>query len=169
MNPPRMSRDILLNNVAQTFAIRGTCTRAAVGAVLSRDGRILSTGYNGAPAGLPHCSHECRCMSVTLLDENGKPTSDPELQRGAGHDFRCPAVDKGCKIAVHAEANAVAFAAKHGVPTDMTELHTTMAPCYVCAQLIINAGIIRVMFVRSYRDMSGVDLLKSANVEVVQA
>lgn len=155
MNPPRMSRDTLLNNVAQTFAVRSTCTRAAVGAVLSRDGRILSTGYNGAPAGLPHCDHTCTCVT--------------KYKPGETHFWKdCPA-QRPCVVAVHAESNAVAFAAKHGVPTDLTELHTTMAPCYVCAQLIINAGIIRVMFVRAYRDMSGVDLLKSANVEVVQA
>jgi dCMP deaminase len=157
VNPQfRMSRDTLLNSVAQTFALRSTCTRAAVGAVISREGRILSTGYNGAPKGMDHCTHECNCGKFTAVMAKGQ------------HAYGCP-TESPCVVAVHAEANAIAFAAKFGVPTDLTELHTTMAPCYVCAQLIINAGIIRVMYVRPYRDMSGVDLLHSANVEVIEA
>lgn len=136
INPKtRPSRNEVMMQVARTIASRSTCGRLQVGAVITIEGRILSTGYNGAPSRLPHCSH----------------------------DFDTP-----CHRAVHAEANAIAFAAKHGVSTDETELFTTHDPCLNCAMLTINAGIRTVHSAIRYRDQSGIELLREANLQVFQ-
>lgn len=132
MNDRPTRADTLLT-VAFTVAQRSTCTRLRVGAVASLDGRILSTGYNGAPTGTPHCTH---------------PPSEP------------------CQRSVHAEANAVAYAARHGVSLAGAELYATDSPCYTCACLLINAGISSVVFVRRYRDDSGLRLLADVGVKV---
>lgn len=129
----RLSRDELLVNIAQLVAKRSTCQRASVGAILAREGRIFSMGYNGAPAGLPHCDH--------------------------GSDNLIP-----CRRTVHAEANAIAFAAKNGVPTNLCDLYCTHSPCNDCAKLIINAGIARVIYVEPYRDPDPIQLLHDAGV-----
>jgi dCMP deaminase len=119
------------------MAQRGTCGRAAVGVVITVGGRIITTGYNGAPSGMSHC-----------------PDTD-EHQTGPS-----------CQHAVHAEANAIAFAARHGTPTDGATLYTTLTPCVPCAQLIINAGIVRVVAHTPYRVMDGWDLLYDAGIEL---
>lgn len=132
--PNRISRDELLGNIAKLVAKRSTCQRASVGAVLARDGRIISMGYNGAPAGLPHCDH--------------------------------PADGEPCTRTVHAEANAIAFAAKNGVSTDGTTMYCTYSPCIDCAKLMINAGVARVVFWELYRDDTPLLLLEDAGVQV---
>lgn len=101
---------------------------------MSREGRVLVTGYNGAPSKVAHCDHT----------NNDGP----------------------CTVAVHAEANAISFAAKHGVRLDGAELHCLLSPCLSCAQLIINAGITRVVYTSAYRDLSGVRLLVKAGVTI---
>jgi dCMP deaminase len=146
----RPDRDDTLMMVALTYEQRSTCDRNHVGAVISIDGRIIVTGYNGAPAGMPHCTHE----DMTLYLPGHEPL---------------PRRDTGCKVAVHAEANAIAFAAKHGLRVDGATLHTTLSPCYACSQFIINAGLVRVVFNRPYRDPSGIDLLREAGITVEQA
>lgn len=133
----RITRTDMLFSMARTVSHRSTCDRLHVGAVLSRDGRVISLGYNGAPAGVAHCEH---------------PWNKPD--------------EGGCTLAVHAEANAIAFAAKHGVATTGAELHVTHMPCLKCSQLIINAGIVRVSYIYAYRDPSGIILLKEGGVEV---
>jgi dCMP deaminase len=137
--------------VAQVFAERSTCSRAHVGVVISRDGRILVTGYNGAPAGMPHCDHTCDCGSASRMDTQHAPS--------------CPAGP--CRNAVHAEANAIAYAAKHGVRIDGASLYTTFTPCLPCAQLVVNAGIVEVHAQQRYRDNAGLLLLTQAGVQVV--
>lgn len=152
------SRDETLMGVAELWSAHSTCSRLAVGAVISRDGRSLSSGYNGAPKGLPHCNHSvqvCFCASGNPLDYEG-------LLRD------CPA-HGACRTAVHAELNAIAFAAKYGMSTDGAELHTTHQPCLNCAMAIINAGIIRVVYLHPYRDRAGTDLLKAAGVTALKA
>lgn len=142
--------------VAHAFAERSTCDRAHVGAVIMVQGRIIATGYNGAPAGMPHCDHTCTCVF----------SADPAFDVArVGHHPTCPQA-KPCGVAVHAEANAIAFAAKYGVSTDGAELLTTMAPCYNCSQLIINAGISAVHFDQPYRIRDGLELLEAADVRV---
>jgi len=135
--------------VAELWAAHSTCSRLAVGAVVSRDGRSFSTGYNGAPAGMPHCDHEeCQCDHPKHL---------------LGGDPNCPK-HGACRTAVHAELNALMFAARFGLMTDGAEIHTTHQPCLSCAMAIVNAGIIRVVFKHPYRDNGGLDLLQAAGV-----
>jgi len=129
----RPTRSETLLDVAEIIARRSTCNRLNVGAVVARDGRILTTGYNGPPSGMDHCEHE-----------------EFEIQ---------------CNLAVHAEANALAFAARYGMSTDGAEMFLTDSPCHNCAKLIINAGIVRVYYSKEYRLTHGVDLLEYAGVE----
>ena len=137
MNESRITRDDMLMAMAFTVSMRSTCSRLHVGAVIAYNGRVLTSGYNGTPAGMAHCDHS--------FNE-----------------------DKPCTTAVHAEANAIAFAARHGVATEGACLYTTHMPCYACAQLIINAGIVVVSYNIPYRDESGMDLLYAAGVDAVR-
>lgn len=131
----RPSRDEVMMQVARTIALRSTCGRLKVGAIITLEGRILSTGYNGTPARLPHCQHD---------------------------------LDRPCERAVHAEANAIAFAARHGIATEEAYMFTTHDPCLNCAMLIINSGIRTVRSEVRYRDQAGIELLKDAKVRVLQ-
>ena len=120
---------------ALVAALRSTCGRLQVGCVLVKGDDILSSGRNGAPRGLPHCS------------------CGPEAP---------------CTASVHAEANAIAFAArKHGGAEGAT-LYSTHAPCEACAGMLINTGIVRVAFLHQYRSDKGISLLWAAQVRVHQ-
>lgn len=158
----RISRDDMLMQTARIMAQRSTCSRGSVGALLAVQGRILTTGYNGTPAGMAHCDHTCHCTA-------SKTTSKfiPPALLQWGHEQACPAVN-GCKLAVHAEANAVAYAARHGVSVEGCEAFITMSPCVACAQLIINAGVVRVVYDVMYRVPDGVNLLSLAGLDVVK-
>lgn len=145
----RPTRDELFFKHALLVAERSTCSRKHVGCVISRDGRILVTGYNGAPAGMPHCNHSCTC-------------GDSELMR-VPHWPGCPALEP-CTISVHAEANAIAYAARYGMSVDGGQLTTTCSPCLPCAQLIVNAGIKKVLYYEKYRDQKPLELLLSAGI-----
>ena len=134
----RISRDELLGNIAKLVARRSTCLRSSVGTVLAREGRIISMGYNGAPAGMIHCQ-----------PDNCGP-------------------DESCLRTVHAEANAIAFAAKTGIETDGSTLYTTLSPCNDCAKLLINAGVRRVIYWEQYRDSTPLKLLMDAGLDVEQ-
>lgn len=127
----RPSRDSILMDMAKLIATRSTCSRLHVGAVIARDGRVLVTGYNGAPAGLPHCVHE---------------TTEP------------------CTVSVHAEVNAIAYAARWGIRIEGADLFTTHSPCIACSQLIVNSGIVRVVYNHEFRETDGLDMLRSAGV-----
>lgn len=144
-------RDGTLMAVAHVYEEQSTCDRNHVGAVIAIDGRVIGTGYNGAPAGMPHCDHTCRC-SYPVVDV-------------PSHAIGCPVISP-CNVAVHAEANAITFCAKYGVATNDATLYTTLTPCVRCSQLIINAGIVRVVYDRPYRDMSGADLMVAAGLRV---
>lgn len=139
----RPSMDHTLMDMAVVMARRGTCSRASVGVVVAREGRVLTTGYNGAPRGLKHCLH-------------------PPDETSASRDAEAPT----CTLAVHAEANAVAFAARHGIALAESALYTTLSPCIPCAQLIVNAGIRSVYVDVPYRNLSGVRLLNEAAIIV---
>lgn len=135
----RPSRVEMLLEVAGVIARRSTCNRLNVGAVIARDGRILATGYNGPPKGMEHCNH-----LITTWDASKDPA---------------------CQLAVHAEANAIAFSARYGTALDGSELFVTHSPCHNCAKLVINAGIIRVYYAIEYRESHGLDLLGLAGVD----
>lgn len=123
MDHNRPSIDSVLINVAIEFSKRSTCDRAAVGCVIATsDGRVLSTGYNGSAAGMPHCSD-----AGHIIDESGS-----------------------CIRTIHAEMNAVAHAAKHGVKLAGAVAYCTHRPCVNCAKVLTAAGIARVVYVREY-------------------
>lgn len=153
----KLLRDNTLMKTAMLWAEHGTCSRAQVGCVISRDGRGLTNGYNGAPAGMTHCDHGCNCDG-DLIGEG----SEDNFHLDSCHSLQ------PCTNAVHAEANALAFAARYGVATDGAELHTTRIPCMTCAGLIINAGIVRVVWYEEHRDMSGLLRLGTAGLDVVR-
>ena len=132
----RISQPLIHMFAALLWATRSTCQRLQVGAVLAKGGRTISTGYNGAPSGLPHCN-ENNCKS------------QPQ-----------------CKRTIHAEMNAILFAARYGISTEGTELYTTHSPCIDCAKAIINAGIKKVYYLKEYRSQEGIELLKLAGVRV---
>lgn len=135
----RPDRVTWLMSLALLVSKRSTCSRRQVGALAEKDGRVLVTGYNGAPSGFPHCIDRGGCR----LDERG-----------------------GCLDTVHAEANLIAFAAKHGISLEGATVYTTCAPCLDCAKLLINAGIRKVIYTEEYRDTRGKDLLIQAGVKV---
>ena len=116
---------------------RATCLRAHVGAIIVKDKRILTTGYNGAPKGLPHC-----------LDEG------------------CEIVDGHCVRSLHAEQNAIIQAAQHGISLSGGTIYTTHQPCHTCAKMIINAGLERVVYAGHYPDERAMKYLKTAGVQV---
>ena len=72
---------------------------------------------------------------------------------------------EGCRISVHAEANGIAWAARNGVALEGSEVHVTLSPCEACARLMVNAGVVRVVFLNPYRDWSGINVLNQANIE----
>lgn len=147
----RISRDEMLMSMAKIAALRGTCSRASVGVAIARDGRILSTGYNGAPSGVEHCDHTCTCRLA----------QDDHSSLNA----LCNA-NKPCLVAVHAEANAISWAARGGISLLGSTMYVTMSPCRSCAQLIINSGVERIVIDQWYRDPAGVQLLASVGIEI---
>lgn len=132
-------------DIVGLVAKRATCLRRSVGAALVRDRRILSTGYNGAPSGLRHCL-EIGCLREQLRIPSGERH---ELCRG-----------------LHAEQNAIIQAALHGVSVKGATLYCTNHPCMICAKMIINAGIVRIVVGGEYRDNLAEEMLAEANVEV---
>ena len=134
-------------NITNLVAERSTCTRRAVGAVLVKDKRILSTGYNGAPSGLKHC-REVGCLREQLGVESGKMH---ELCRG-----------------IHAEQNAIIQAAYHGVSVKGAAVYCTNQPCSICARMIINAGIQKIYYQSGYADSLALELLGEAGIELKQ-
>lgn len=124
--------------IARTVATRATCPRASVGCVLTRDRRMLTTGYNGAPRGVAHCT-EVGCMLV----------------------------NDHCQRATHAEANAVVQGALHGVSLEGATAYCTHQPCINCSKLLISAGVLRIVFEEPYPEPFAAELLAEAGVAVI--
>ena len=142
---PRPSWDEYFMRIACDVARRATCLRRQVGAILVKDKRILATGYNGAPSGLRHCE-EVGC----LREQHNVPSGERhELCRG-----------------LHAEMNAFLQAAVHGVSSHGAVLYTTTYPCSLCAKMIINAGVRRVVVAGAYPDPLATALLEEAGIPV---
>jgi len=133
-------------NIARLVSTRSTCLRRKVGAVVVKNKQILATGYNGAPTGITHCD-EVGC----LRDELNVPS-------GQRHEL--------CR-ALHAEQNAFLQAARHGTSLEGATLYITTQPCSICAKMIINVGIKKVVIAGEYPDEFAVGFLKEANVEMV--
>nr|WP_294946120.1 dCMP deaminase family protein [uncultured Mucilaginibacter sp.] len=142
--------DHIFMNLATDLAKRSHCVKAQVGAVLAKDTRIISIGYNGPPAGTHNCDEE--------FPEHG-----------------CARDSKGsCSLALHAEENAILYAVKNGANLEGATLYTTLSPCLPCARLIFSAGIKQVYFDKSYAQYKGlasdegVDFLNKFGVSAVK-
>jgi dCMP deaminase len=134
-------------DIAALVSKRSTCLRRSVGAVLVKDRRILATGYNGAPSGLRHCS-DIGCIREKL---NVPPGERHELCRG-----------------LHAEQNAIIQAAFHGVSVKGATIYCTNHPCSICAKMIINAGIVKIIYRQGYMDKLSENMLEEAHIIVSQ-
>lgn len=143
----RPSWNTYFMNIAQMVSMRSTCLRRRVGAVLVKDKRILSTGYNGAPAGLKHCE-ETGCLRQNAAVPSGERH---ELCRG-----------------LHAEQNAIIQAAYHGIPIAGSSLYCTNKPCVICSKMLINAGVTRIFYEIGYEDRLADEMLAEAAIEVIR-
>ncbi len=147
INCTRPSWDEYFLELADMVASRSTCLRRHVGAVLVRKDRIIATGYNGAPRGLGHCL-DMGCMR----EQMGIPS---------GHRYEL------CR-GVHAEQNAIINAAYYGVSTQDTVLYCTNQPCIICARMLINAGVIRVVHRGNFDDDLALQFMREAGIETVE-
>ncbi len=143
------SFDNIYMDLAQKLALRSHCVKMQVGAVLTKDTRIISLGYNGPPAGTHNCDEEWP-------------------------DEGCPRDSKGsCSLALHAEQNAILYAAKNKVSVEGSTLYVTLSPCIACARIIFSTGITKVIYLNSYAEYKkipsdeGVDFLRKFGVEVI--
>jgi dCMP deaminase len=143
----RPSWDTYFMNITTLVAQRSTCTRRAVGAIIVKDKRILSTGYNGAPTGIRHCL-EVGCLRESLQVPSGERH---ELCRG-----------------IHAEQNAIIQAAYHGVSVKNAMLYCTNQPCAICAKMIINAGIKKIYYQSGYTDALAQEMLTEAGIDLIK-
>jgi dCMP deaminase len=126
----RPSWDEYFINMANYVSTRATCDRGYSGCVIVKDKRVISTGYVGAPPGMPHCDDVGHDMH-TMINENGKKSEH-------------------CLRTTHAEQNAMVQAARFGVALEGATIYCKMVPCHVCAKLIVSAGIIRVVAEKDY-------------------
>lgn len=130
----RINRDDMYMQICHVMSQRSGCLRAAVGCIITRDNRILSSAYNGPPKGQEPCNKK-NCN-----------------------------LDESCKRAVHAEANAIAFAAKNGIALNNGTLYCIYAPCLSCAQLIVPTGITKIIYEKEYRTDEGIKFLLAADI-----
>ncbi len=144
------SFDEIYMNLAEELASRSHCVKAQVGAVLTKDTRIISLGYNGPPAGTHNCDEEWP-------------------QEG------CPRDSKGsCSLALHAEQNAILYAANNNTNMKGATLYVTLSPCIACARVIYTVGIAKVYYRYSYAKFKGIpsdegiDFLRKFGVEVIK-
>lgn len=128
----RPAFDDIFMELAVNLAKRSHCIKRHVGAVLTRDTRIISIGYNGPPSG----THNC--------DEEWPQTGCPRDSKG------------GCSLAIHAEQNAILYAVKNKTAVEDSTLYVTLSPCLACSRIIYSSGIKRVIYLRSYAEYKGI-------------
>ena len=138
MPKERVSWEQYFMNIAKEVATRSTCDRKHVGAVIVRGKTILSTGYNGSIKGLDHCDD-------------------------VGHEME----NTHCIRTIHAEANAIVQAARHGIRIGDSEIFVTASPCYDCFKMIANVGINKVYFGEFYREQRILDHAKELNIQLI--
>ncbi len=142
----RPTWDQYFMTITRQVAERSTCNRAKVGALIARDKNILATGYNGSPAGLPHCT-EVGCLIYTSTTPTGE-------------------IEENCFRTIHAEINAIAQAAKHGAIIRDADIYITHTPCIHCFKVLINTGVRRIYYERPYKLHTLDDLLRHTRVEL---
>ena len=131
--------------IAYDVSTRSTCVRRSVGAVIVKDKRILSTGYNGVPSGITHCTEE-----TCLRSKNNIPSGERhELCRG-----------------LHAEQNAIIQAALHGVSINGAHIYITHQPCSICTKMLINSGIVKFTYRSPYQDPLAAEILNETEIEL---
>jgi dCMP deaminase len=135
----RATWDLYFMRIAQEVSTRSTCDRKHVGAVIVRDKNILATGYNGSIRGLGHC------------DDEGHMLED-------GH----------CVRTIHAEANAIIQAAKHGTAIDGGTVYVTASPCWGCFKMIANAGLLKIVYGEFYRDQRIFEFAQRLGIELLK-
>jgi dCMP deaminase len=133
--------------MAVLTARRSTCLRRQVGAAIVKDRHIVATGYNGAPRGLKHCAERGGCIRESM-----------KVPSGERHEL--------C-MALHAEQNAIIQAATLGQSIEDATIYITHQPCVICAKMIINAGIRRIIVKEGYPDQLSVDILAEAGLRIV--
>ncbi|MEY8296776.1 MAG: deoxycytidylate deaminase [Emergencia timonensis] len=143
----RPSWDEYFMQMAQLTAQRSTCLRRKVGAVIVKDKHIIATGYNGAPRGLKHCVELGGCLREKL-----------KIPSGQRHEL--------CR-ALHAEQNAIIQAATLGQSIEDGTIYITHQPCAICAKMIINAGLKRIVVKEGYPDDLSVEILDEAGLKIV--
>lgn len=143
----RPSWDEYFMQIVDLVKTRSTCLRRDVGALIVKDKRIISSGYNGAPTGVSHCS-EVGCLRQQLNVPSGERH---ELCRG-----------------IHAEQNAIVQAAYSGSSVKGSTMYVSLQPCSLCAKLIINAGIEKLVYCGQYSDKLALSMLTEAGVELVK-
>jgi len=143
----RPAWDEYFMDMAVLTATRSTCLRRQVGAVIVRDRHIMSTGYNGAPRGIRHCDERGGCIRQKM-----------NVPSGERHEL--------C-MAIHAEQNAIIQAATLGQSIERGAIYITHQPCAICAKMIINAGIRRIVVKEGYPDQLSVDILGEAGLKIV--
>lgn len=156
MERKRISRDRMFSQICHIVAQRSTCLRSQVAALIVKDGRIISMGYNGPVAGMPVCEDLPNVIQT--------PTKESFQVWKTEHPNMCEG--PGCTRSCHAETNAIAFAARAGVSVEGCTMYCSMSPCINCAKVIVNSGIRELVFLSEYRDSSGIELLKEAGLKV---
>jgi dCMP deaminase len=141
----RPSWDDYFMKITKDVALRSTCLKRKVGAIIVKDRRVLSTGYNGAPKKIKHCSIT-GCLRRKLQVPSGQRH---ELCRG-----------------LHAEQNAIIQAAWHGVKIEGATMYSTYQPCIICVKMIINAGINKLVYKGHYPDKLARQMLKESGMKV---
>lgn len=140
----RQSWDEYFMGIAELVARRSTCLRRRVGAVIVKDKRILTTGYNGAPRGITHCE-KAGCLRGKMGIASGERH---ELCRG-----------------VHAEQNAIIQAANFGVNIEGATIYTTHQPCFICTKMLINAQVKKIIYKEAYPDRLAIKMLKEVGIK----
>jgi len=156
--------------VALETAKLSYCKRNKVGAVLTRDNRIISCGYNGTVSGYENVCEEIEKLCPFCgSKEIGKFDDFLYFCRKCKKQFDDPKeILKTSPFTVHAEMNAIAFAAKAGISTNECDMYVTLSPCPECAKLIVQSGIKRVFYYEEYRNTDGIEFLKKCGITVEQ-
>lgn len=144
----RPSWDQYFMTITRQVAERSTCLRAKVGAVLVRDRNILATGYNGSPAGMPHCL-DVGCLVYESKTPDGS-------------------IEENCFRTIHAEINAIAQAARNGTRIDGADIYVTHTPCIHCFKTLVNTGIKRMFYNRPYKMDTLEELRANTGVELIR-
>ena len=158
---PRIPIEVIYMQTAYQFAKLSYATRRKVGCVIVKDNQLISFGYNGMPHGF-----ENNCEEDQIRYYENPDHAMTLMDKGYTCEDGCCSKEVTRREVLHAESNAIMKVAKSTMSCKGAELYTTTCPCFDCAKLIIQAGIKKVYYTEDYRDMSGVELLIKADIEV---